>query len=101
MSDSPWTEVNRHDLADWLNELETLRARVAELEAKQWDVIAQKFIDLDEHIMATAASVGCDSVASMAREIVKDRARIAELEADLDAISKAFRLHTRPPIAGT
>jgi hypothetical protein len=33
MSRNPWTEVRRADLADWLNELETLRARIAELEA--------------------------------------------------------------------
>ena len=33
--------------------------------------------------------------------ILERDAKIAELEADLDAISKAFRLHTRPPTTGT
>ena len=70
-------------------------ARIAELEAKQWDVIAQKFIDLDEHIMATAISVGCDSVASMARELVKERSRIAELEAALQLLCD---LQNGPPL---
>ena len=33
-------------------------------------------------------------------EIELMQAKIVELEADLDAISKAFRLHTRPPTTG-
>lgn len=65
--------------------------QLAELKAMQWTAIAEKFIQLDEHIMETAASVGCDSVASMAQKIVQARDDIAQCNAKLESIRAVVR----------
>lgn len=72
----------------------------------QWKVEERMWRDADKKQLAEIAALRDEVVearrhdARQLNEIELMQAKIVELEADLDAISKAFRLHTRPPTTG-
>ena len=95
-------EQLRQQVADLSARLDTAQVMILERDA----IIAGQAGRLAERdaCIAAAEDMATQAVqaAVTARAQVAERdAKIAELEADLDAISKAFRLHTRPPTTGT
>lgn len=90
------TEYIRADVA--AAQLAERDARIAELEAAQHEATSFFLTPHGEWLWGEKETPLVERIKAMAFEM---DAKIAELEADLDAISKAFRLHTRPPTTGT
>lgn len=66
----------------------------------QLDAANKRIAEREQDLRDTTKQVEYERI-QHATQLAERDARIAELEADLDAISKAFRLHTRPPTTGT